>query len=151
MAQFDESKVINTLHPEKAEVGKKYWYADNIVKLKYFVEQDCSIKLGELRCINMEDNLFDIGSGSGYWYLLYPYEEPPKKRMTSRQLAEWLAKGNGEYSRDSYERAYIEYFYHKSERDNEVDRCITIRPWDSEEWVEPTADIYERDCKGVTK
>ena len=25
MAQFDESKVINALHPEKVEVGKKYW------------------------------------------------------------------------------------------------------------------------------
>lgn len=152
MAQFDESKVINTLHPEKAEVGKKYWYADNVAKLKYYVEQDRSNKLGELRYIDIEDNLFDIssGPGSGYWYLLYPYEEPPKKRMTNKQLTEWLAKGNGEYSRDSYERAYVEYFYYKSKRDNEVDSDIKICPWGSEEWVEPTVDIYERDCKGVT-
>ena len=24
-----------------------------------------------------------------------------------------------------------------------------IRPWGSGEWIEPTVDIYERDCKGV--
>ena len=40
MAQFDESKVINVLHPEKAKVGKKYWYSDSIMFLKEYVEQD---------------------------------------------------------------------------------------------------------------
>lgn len=149
MAQFDESKVINTLHPEKAEVGKKYWYADNIANLKWAVEQDFRKRLGRLEDICTESGLFEIGPGR--WYLLHPYEEPPKKRMTFRQLAEWLAKGHGEYSRDTYDSAYAEYSYSKGKENDEVDRRIIIRPWDSEEWVEPTVDIYERDCKGVTK
>lgn len=34
MAVFDESKVINALHKDKAEIGKKYWVSDNIVDLK---------------------------------------------------------------------------------------------------------------------
>ena len=149
MAQFDESKVINTLHPEKAEVGKKYWYADNIASLKWEVEQDCRDSVGRLEDIYTEGGLFEIGAVR--WYLLYPYEEPPKKRMTSRQLAEWLAKGNGQYTTDDFGRVYVEYDYSKGKENNEVDRRIIIRPWDSEEWVEPTVDIYERDCKGVTK
>lgn len=149
MAQFDESKVINTLHPEKAEVGKEYWYADNIASLKWEVEQDCRDSVGRLEDIYTEGGLFEIGAVR--WYLLYPYEEPPKKRMTCRQLAEWLAKGNGQYTTDDFGRVYVEYDYSKGKENNEVDRRIIIRPWDSEEWVEPTVDIYERDCKGVTK
>lgn len=149
MPQFDESKVINALHAEKAEIGKKYWYADNIASLKREVERDFKERLGRLEDIYAESGLFEIESVR--WYLLYPYEEPPKKRMTNRQIAEWLAKGHGEYTRDTYDRDYAEYSYSKSERDNEVDSDMKIRSWDSEEWVEPTVDIYERDCKGVTK
>lgn len=145
MAQFDESKVINTLHPEKAEVGKKYWYADNIASLKEEVEQDCRDSVGRLEDIYTEGGLFEIGAVR--WYLLYPYEEPPKKRMTHRQLSEWLAKGHGQYTTDAYNRDYAGYSYFKSERDNEVDSDMKIRSWDSEEWIEPTVDIYERDCK----
>ena len=148
MVRFDESKVINTLHPEKAEFGKKYWYADDITRLKWTVEQECRNMLGELSGI--EDGLFKIDPGY-YHYLLYPYEEPPEKRMTERQLAEWLSKGNGEYSRDAYDRAYSYYGYYKSEKNNDVASDVKIRAWDSEEWVEPTVDIYERDCKGGTK
>lgn len=149
MPQFDESKVINALHFEKAEIGKKYWYADNIASLKREVERDFKERLGRLEDIYPESGLFEIESVR--WYLLYPYEEPPEKRMTNRQIAEWLARGNGEYSRDAYDRAYAEYSYFKSESNNEVDSDMKIRSWDSEEWVEPMVDIYERDCKGVTK
>ena len=90
MAQFDESKVINALHFEKAEIGKKYWYADNIFSLKWEVERDFRERLGRLEDIYPEGGLFEIGLGR--WYLLYPYKEPPKKRMSNRQLAKWLAK-----------------------------------------------------------
>lgn len=149
MTRFDESKVINTLHAEKAKLGKKYWYADNITTLKYYVERDFRDRLGRLEHIYATDGLFELDSGR--YYLLYPYEEPPKKRMTNRQLAEWLAKGNGQYTTDTYDRICDNYCYYNGENDNEVDRSITVRSWGSEEWIEPTVDIYERDCKGVTK
>lgn len=147
MSQFDESKVINTLHPEKAEVGKKYWYADNVAKLKCNVEQDYRDMSGKLKDIDVEDGLFEIGLG--YWYLLYPYEEPPKKRMTYRQLAEWLAKGHGQYTTGG--TIYHDLSYNNCDNTGEhtLRESYKIRPWDSEEWVEPTVDIYERDCKEV--
>lgn len=144
MAQFDESKVINALHTDKAEVGKKYWYADNITKLKRYIEQDCRTMSGELKAT--QDDLFKIGTGC--YYLLYPYEEPPKKRMTYRQLAEWCAKGNGENILKGSQYVHISFAYLNKYENDELEEGYLIRTWDSEEWIEPTVDIYERDCKG---
>ena len=62
-----------------------------------------------------------------------------------------VGKGNGQYITDDFGRVYVEYDYSKGKENNEVDSDMKIRHWDSEEWIEPTADIYERDCKGVTK
>lgn len=36
MAEFKEELVINALHIDKAEVGKKYWCSDNIFWLKVY-------------------------------------------------------------------------------------------------------------------
>lgn len=147
MAQFDESKVINGLHPEKAEVGKKYWRSDNLQSLKKYVETNDTYQARSLQSIDNTSNYpfeFDVD-----WYqFLYPYEEPPKQRMTNRQLNEWLAKGNGVYTYKQLMSIYSDFAYNKSEEYDLVDGDITIRPWDSEEWIEPTVDIYERDCKG---
>ena len=149
MPRFDESKVINTLHAEKAELGKKYWYADNVTSLKYYVERDFRDRLGRLEYIYARGGLFELDSGR--YYLLYPYEEPPKKRMTNRQLAEWLAKGNGQYTTGGTIYHKLDYTNWDNADENTLKEGYKIRSWDSEEWIEPTVDIYERDCKGVTK
>ena len=149
MPWFDESKVINTLHAEKAELGKKYWCADNITSLKYYVERDFRDRLGRLEHIYATDGLFELDSGR--YYLLYPYEEPPKKRMTNRQLAEWLAKGNGQYTTGGTIYHEFDYTNWDNADENTLKGGYKIRSWGSEEWIEPTVDIYERDCKGVTK
>lgn len=147
MAIFDESKVINALHTEKAEIGKKYWYSDSIVFLKKHVENnDCSF-VGELDSVNSGYYYFSMPDGRS-WHFLYPYEEPPKQRMTYQQLAEWLAKGNGEFRHTDDYYTYAYYVYDNRYASNEVSADILVRPWGSDEWVEPTVDIYERDCKG---
>lgn len=147
MAIFDESKVINALHTEKAEIGKKYWYSDSIVLLKKHVENnDCSF-VGELDSVNSGYYYFSMPDGRS-WHFLYPYEEPPKQRMTNRQLAEWLAKGFGENKFVDGDFAYLYFAYEIDAASNEVSADNLIRPWGSDEWVEPTVDIYERDCKG---
>lgn len=148
MAQFDESKVINAFHADKAEVGKKYWYSDNLLKLKRYVEEN-SADVGELSKVekNKHDCVFHFVCGS-VWQFIYPYEEPPKQRMTIRQFAEWLMKGNGEYTLENYESTYATYSYRKCVENYEVESGVRIRTWDSEEWIEPTVDIYKRDCKG---
>ena len=76
-----------------------------------------------------------------------PTEEEDKYApMTNQQLAEWLAKGNGQYRfRDESAEGSFWTVY-EDEEDLAVDD-IFIRPWGTDEWVKPTVEIYERDCK----
>lgn len=152
MAKFDESKVINALHPEKAEVGKKYYFCDSIIQIKDVVEngeKDDDVScIGELTSVIDGVEPFRKDRGN-YWELLYPYKEPPKQRMTNIQLMEWLAKGNGMFKyKEGCCYCYTFEYRSDSELNMEVAENIIIRTWDSSEWVEPTVDIYERDCKG---
>lgn len=79
-------------------------------------------------------------------------EEPEIRRMTYRELAEWLARGNGQLSyndRSIVTKICVEtsnsYF---EDNDNiEVPDSYKIRRWNSDEWIEPTVDVYEADCK----
>lgn len=148
MAKFEESKVISPLHTENAEIGKKYWVSDELGNLKDEVEKEKApyeLKRIEKGCfypfvINLLDEEFQF---------LYPYEEPPKQRMTRIQFIEWVNKGNGIYKyKNGSGNCYTSKLCEEKELNEEVDRNIVIRTWDSEEWVEPTVDIYERDCKG---
>lgn len=149
MAKFDESKIINALNKDKAEIGKRYWYADFIGILKEKVEKDNLVCVRELIAID-DDNHCCFDLANSMFELLYPYEEPSNQRMTKRQLSEWCAKGNGEYSyKDNGAINYTKYKYCIGKEENdEVDEDIVIRSWDSDEWIEPLYSIYERDCKG---
>lgn len=69
------------------------------------------------------------------------------RRATNRELAKWLAQGNGE-------RRYVdnmepddgdvlvssEHTYYTAYADRTVDEEISVRKWDDVEWHEPTAD-----------
>lgn len=147
MAKFDESKVINALHVDKAEIGKKYYFSDSYYRLKKYVERDETDSIEILDDVAGEDIPFSKKDGS-HWELIYPYEEPPKKLMTRLQLMKWLAKGNGIYRDESGYCLHHYNGYDFNENLNlEVSSDIEIRSWDSDEWVTPTVDIYERDCK----
>lgn len=80
------------------------------------------------------------------YYLFEKVEKPkPIQLMTFLQLAEWLAKGNGQAKLPNKE-----YFYSRVDYDvicEESSSNALIRPWGSTEWITPTLDIYERDCK----
>lgn len=147
MAKFEEEKVITALHPENAEVGKKYWCSDTLLVLKGYVEK------GNSEDINTLDEIhYDISHPFqcvNNWQFLYPYEEPPKKRMTNRQLMEWIGKGNGISKHKEYHAlCYSTRTCREHELNDEVDEDIVICTWDSEEWVEPTYEVYLRDCRG---
>lgn len=79
------------------------------------------------------------------WSHVYPIEwnKKPKKRMTNRQLAMWLAKGNGELSSVNLVNSYHFHSYLKSEANDFVYEGILVRKWDSEEWIKPTVDLLE--------
>lgn len=76
MAKFDESKVINALHTDKAEIGKKYYFSDYIGDLKRDVENGTIH--AELVCIKVENCNCPFCVKDNNFALLYPYEEPTK-------------------------------------------------------------------------
>lgn len=124
MAEFKEELVINALHPEKAEVGKKYWVSDELIDLKKDVEKGKipyelkEVKKGEFRPFIIHLTAFQF---------LYPYEEP-NQRMTRIQFIEWVNKGNGIYKyNNGSSNCYTYVSSLEEELNDEVDRDIVIR------------------------
>lgn len=66
-------------------------------------------------------------------------EEPKPRRATNRELAKWLAQGNGEWKNamDGYPCRRTDLGYSE---DTKPVPFVLVRKWDDEEWHEPTAD-----------
>lgn len=79
MAKFEEEKVINALHIDKAEVGKRYWVSDNILNLKERVESDATEFVATLTQIEINESYVFRDEDCCAWEFLYPYEEQTKK------------------------------------------------------------------------
>lgn len=79
------------------------------------------------------------------WLYVYPVAFNKPKRMTNRQLAMWLAKGNGQWRYMDTDVILVETKFNYGARcDNvELKGNIRVRKWDSEEWIEPTIDLLE--------
>lgn len=78
-----------------------------------------------------------------YDYRIKPEEpEEPKKLMTNRQLAELMAKGYGEL-RYRHNLLVKTHFRYDINNEDKPKNDVVIRPWGSDEWLEPTVDIYE--------
>lgn len=75
----------------------------------------------------------------------------PKKRMTNRQLAMWLAKGKGQMLYASNTDLSIKgdvnlttnHMYNLCKDTEECNDRIRVRKWGVEGWVEPTTDLLE--------
>lgn len=79
-------------------------------------------------------------------------EEPKPRRATNRELAKWLAQGNGEVltlmvdNGRHREAVTSEWHYFSGIEAEEVsyglekERCKGVRKWEDTEWHEPTAD-----------
>lgn len=65
--------------------------------------------------------------------------EPKKRRMTNRELAKWLAEGNGQKIDDSNKFAYTAYAY-KDDDNAPCRKDVMIRAWNETEWHEPEVE-----------
>lgn len=71
------------------------------------------------------------------------------RRMTNRELAEYLAKGNGEMKMDYFSpnlskfisTVYISYTYAEGTENEEIGNHIRIRDFGSDEWREPLVEV----------
>ena len=66
--------------------------------------------------------------------------------MTQRQLAEWLAKGNGQFRYGFNNPKVYSYYEYYDDADNVMCDIQLIRRWNSDEWIEPTLEVYLEDC-----
>lgn len=70
---------------------------------------------------------------------------PEQRRLTNKELSEWIAKGNGQGRVKGTNTANTFYMYDSNEDSEPVPTTIEVRTWDGE-WHEPTADY----CKFAT-
>lgn len=76
-------------------------------------------------------------------------EKSKYRRMTNRELSQWLAKGNGEMKKsysmingvDFQTTVNIHHSYFETEGNNEVGKGILIREFGSDEWKEPLIEV----------
>jgi hypothetical protein len=77
------------------------------------------------------------------WLHMALLPDPPKpRRATNREMARWLAQGNGEYKEIITDHdCCMTYFYYSDRgRDVELPKEIKVRKWSDTEWHEPTVD-----------
>lgn len=141
-------KIYDYRNKEEARklIGKKVLADDILFKLES--QNKCYIyTLTEIK--DSSDYPFVVDS-MGLYQFIREIEEDEPMLMSRRQLAEWVARGFGQIKVFSDVWMSFNYCLPEGEsEDDAVDEKYTIRPWGSDEWVEPTVDIYERDCKGI--
>lgn len=134
-------KIYTYENRNEAEIGKRYVFSD-------FYKDVCKIpeKKNHSTLAAVENKVYPFRNDSGYvaQFIREVIEEP--ELMTNRQLAEWLAKGNGQFKYGDT-LLCVGQCYGPVHENEAVDKSIRIRRWDSDEWVVPTVDIYERDCR----
>lgn len=91
--------------------------------------------------VNLEDPSWE---GSPECYRINPDEPKGSKPVTNRELARWLAQGNGEYYWHDDEDGFVsecgtELQYPQENANDKVVR-VKIRKWKDEEWHEPTRE-----------
>jgi len=101
---------------------------------KNFILSNCSYKCKGTNCNNCAKLLAFVKD----------IEFKTTRRMTNKELAEWLAKGNGEMVFNQSElctTVHHEYNYVKYKADEKVPSDIKIRKWDSDKWEEPLIEV----------
>lgn len=131
----------------KAFIGKEGVFSDNLLDI---IEEPEGRRIGTLVDADGK-NVYpfvrqDEDDKRGSFQFFRPLLEDDEL-MTNRQLAEWLAKGNGEMTlenNDSY--IYTEKVHFKGDADKPVRDDVIIRRWRDTEWSKPIKAIYEEDC-----
>lgn len=151
-------KIYDYRNKEEARklIGKRVLATDVLYRLENPTENP---RIGILNGFSEEKELpFNVELpivGYGLYQFIREIEEDKPILMTNRQLSEWLARGFGERVLDGEafkcEVSHSLYDYFVEEGNKPIKRDILIRHWGSDEWVKPTVDIYERDCKSYCR
>lgn len=122
----------------KSEQGENYhfFYHDPYMEFKraYYLEGK------KIQTKNIYNEWIDCPCEPS-WLDVNEYRiKPEETRLTNREVAEWLAKGNGQVDIDG--TRYTD-FYYDSDYDD-TDECeYLIRKWSDDDWHEATREYIE--------
>lgn len=142
--KFGEVYTYKNAEEAKQYIGKKGVFSDNLRVISDMAEL-CDVFI-----------LREIGEGCTYPFAgedeedAFQFFRPileDEPLMTNRQLAEWLARGKGEYTLEKSLGTYSHYDYPRTKEHGSVPDNILIRRWKDTNWMKPTMAIYEEDCK----
>ena len=128
-------------HIDDRDTAYRFFYHDpNYAVKKAFAEGK------QIQYFRIDDSMWQDCVGIPVWHEQTKYRIKTM-RMTYRELAEWLAKGNGEFRPNQTSgMAYTTSNYRYDCTPDIIPIDYKIRRWGSDEWIEPTVDVYEEDC-----
>lgn|GEM_PF-2471488 len=145
--KFGEIYTYKNAEEAKQYIGKKGVFSDTLKRIT-----ECPKQCWESSLTKVEEEKSCPFNGKGLcsFQFFRPILEE-ELMMTHRQLTEWLAKGEGEYT--CYDKTMVgqkivspNNGYLEGQEDEPVEDYILIRRWKDTEWSKPTKEIYEEDC-----
>ncbi len=127
----------------KCYIGKQGIFSDYLYKITEHPEGGIRGTLNRIYDINVPDP-FNMGRTSFQFFRPILEEEKPEL-MTNRQLAEWVGQGYGQLKHGAIVSNSVAYSV--GDEEDTVDNGCLVRRWDSDEWILPTVDVYEEDCR----
>lgn len=64
---------------------------------------------------------------------------------TNRELAKWIAQGNGQYKVSGGDWIWAEHHYDIKQDDDVCSKFVLVRKWDDKEWHKPTREYLGLD------
>lgn len=90
-------------------------------------------------CAIVNRNGFRVITERSAWRHCAEIPKQPKKLVTYRELARWLAEGKGEMRRNELD-VFTDVSYDFSMANDSVDADIFVRKWSDTEWHKPTRE-----------
>lgn len=154
--KYDETRVYTAKDADKLKAGSKVIVSDNMRDLRNYVEGD---RVTELLRIGSDDDPYRFVAryegSEAKWILAYLVEEPKEEELvTNRELAEWLAKGNGQASSSSTNISsmirvdIIGWNYAHAQDVEAVPSDTLVRRFGERNWYPPTRKfIFGENCE----
>ena len=142
--EFDISKVYTALNADEVKPGSRVIVADDLAALREKVEintEQYPFDEINLDKVNPDSNPYRFNVSSISFMLCYLVSEPKKRKMTNRELAKWLAQGNGQWRRIANKDTVALSYCYSIFDDKEIPDGIMIRGWDETEWHEPEVEV----------
>ena len=98
----------------------------------------CPAELDVYAIVNRKVGRVVITENTAWQHCAEIPEITESKFVTYRELARWIAKGNGEAK--IVKSVFIHWTYAETEANDNVGENISVRKWDDTEWHKPTRE-----------